>query len=314
MPMRTTLTSILLVFSSSLVALPLLHAHHDTEKMIALFSERIQSGEASAELYFRRAIEYRVLRQYAKAEADLQQALKVDPNYTAAHRELAHLLAKKGQNRLAIQSAKQAIHASRDINERSGAMILLARLLAESRQPKLALRHCRDAFELRPSGKVEWYLLHAELLNSLEMDRERQEVLAAGYATTHSIVLRNAWIDALLDAGEHGTAMPIIEKELKESRLKSSWLLRFARAKFATNQRIEARAALQSCLEELTVRIHPERPDISLIAQRGLARALLGKNDDARQDLEQALAAGADQWMTATLKRTLSNAAAIDLP
>ena len=156
--------------------------------------------------------------------------------------------------------------------------------------------------------------MHAELLNSLEMDRERQEVLAAGYATTHSIVLRNAWIDALLDAGEHGTAMPIIEKELKESRLKSSWLLRFARAKFATNQRIEARAALQSCLEELTVRIHPERPDISLIAQRGLARALLGKNDDARQDLEQALAAGADQWMTATLKRTLSNAAVIDLP
>ena len=314
MPMRTTLTSILLVFSSSLVALPLLHAHHDTEKMIALFSERIQSGEASAELYFRRAIEYRVLRQYAKAEADLQQALKVDPNYTAAHRELAHLLAKKGKKRLAIQSARQAIHASRDINERAGAMILLARLLAASGQPELALQHCRDAFVLRPSGKVEWYLLHAELLNSLKMDRKRQEVLAAGYAATHSIVLRNAWIDALLDAGEHGTAMPIIEKELKESRLKSSWLLRFARAKIATSQKVEAIAALRLCLEELTVRIHPERPDISLIAQRGLARALLGRSEGACQDLEKALAAGADQWMTATLKRTLTNAPAIDLP
>lgn len=308
MPMRI-LPYILLMLLSNLLPLPLLHAHHDTEKMIALFTRRMESGEANAELYFRRAVEYRVLRQYAKAEADLQQALKIDPNYTSAHRELAHLLAKKGEKRLAIQSARQAIHASGDINERSGAMILLARLLGASGQPETALRHCRDAFTLDPAGKVEWYLLHAELLDTLNRENERPEILAAGYTATHSIVLRNAWIDALLDAGRYSTALPVIEQELSESRLKSSWQLRYARAQIGLGLRTDANKTLTLCLEELATRIHPERPDISLIAERGLAHALIGQIDAARQDLAQARAAGADHWMTVTLERTLAGTA-----
>ena len=304
MPMRT-LPYIFLILFSSLVTLPVLLAHHDTEEMIAIFTQRIESGEASAELYFRRAVEYRVLRQYAKAESDLQQALNIDPNYTVAHRELAHLLAKRGAKKLAIQSARQAIRASGDINERSGAMILLARLLGASGQPETALRHCRDAFTLNPSGKVEWYLLHAELLDSLDRKNERPKILAAGYKATHSIVLRNAWVDALLDAGRYSTALPVIEQELSESRLKSSWRLRYARAQIGLGRTTDANKTLTLCLVELATRIHPDRPDISLIAERGLAHALLGSTNAAHQDLEKARSAGADQWMLAALEQAL---------
>ncbi len=301
------LPHILLILCSNIMLLPLVTAHHDTEKMIALFTQRIESGEASAELHYRRAIEYRILLQNPKAEADLRQALVYDENYTPAHRELAHLLAKRGEQKLAIKSARHAIRASGNLHERSGAMILLARLLAVAGQPEAALRHCLDAFELKPSGEVEWYLLHAELLDANNRPNERPEILAAGYSATHSIVLRNAWIDALLDAEKYKAALPVIHRELSSSRLKGSWRLRYARAQLGMGMTTDAGLSLALCLEELAKRIHPTRPDISLIAERGLAQALLGQIDAARSDLNRARAGGADSWMIATLERTLSD-------
>ncbi|MFP6872204.1 MAG: hypothetical protein VCA55_01740 [Verrucomicrobiales bacterium] len=303
---------ILLVLFSSTIFLPCLPAHHDTEEMIARFTLRIESGEASAELHYRRAVEYRILLQPAKAEADLHAALEYDANYTPAHRELAQLLTKRGETKLAIQAARHAILASRNLNERAGAMILLARLLATSGQPGAALRSCRDAFALKPPGEVEWYLLHAELLALLDRNHERPGILAAGYTATHSIVLRNAWVDALLDAGNFKAALPVIEQELSGSRLKSSWRLRHARAQLGLGRAADANAELAACLEELEKRIHPARPDITLIAERGLAHALLGRIGAARSDLRRARAGGADKWMTAALERALSDAAEID--
>ncbi len=311
MPMRK-LPHSLLVFLSSTILLPCLPAHHDTEEMIARFTQRIESGEASAELHYQRAVEYRILLQPAKAEADLHAALEYDPNYTPAHRELAHLLAKRGEKTLAIQAARHAILASRNLDERAGAMILLARLLAVSGQPGAALRSCREAFELKSPGEVEWYLLHAELLALLDRDHERPGILAAGYTATHSIVLRNAWVDALLDAGDFQTALPVIEQELSEARLKNSWRLRHARAQLGLGRIAAASAELATCLEELEKRIHPARPDVTLIAERGLAYALLGRIGAARSDLRRARAGGADQWMTAALERALSDVAKID--
>jgi len=306
MPMRK-LPHVFLVLFSSILFLPCLRAHHDTEEMIARFTQLIESGEASAELHYRRAVEYRILLQPAKAEADLHAALEYDPNYTPAHRELAQLLTKRGETKLAVKAARRAMLASRNLNERAGTMILLARLLAAAGQPGAALRSCRDAFELRPPGEVEWYLLHAELLALLDRDHERPGILAAGYTATHSIVLRNAWVDALLDAGDFKTALPVIEQELSGTRLKSSWRLRHARALLGLGRIAAAGTELAACLGELEKRIHPTRPDITLIAERGLAHALLGRMDAARNDLKRARAGGADQWMTAALERALSD-------
>ena len=47
-------------------------AHHNTEAMIAEFTAQIDTGEATAELYYRRATEYRVLRRPEEAEAETQ--------------------------------------------------------------------------------------------------------------------------------------------------------------------------------------------------------------------------------------------------
>ena len=281
-------------------------AHHDVETTIAGYTARIDSGETGADLYYQRATEYRVLRKPAEAEADLRTALEQDAAHASARGELARLLAARGEYDDAIEQAGLAAEYAKSDHAKAAALVLMARLLADADRTSAALDSCAAAFALRPKGDVEWFLLRSDLLGELGRGKERPATLSAGYASTGSIVLRKAWIDALLDSGDADTALPIIEKELASSRLKSSWLLRRARARLLNDQEEPAAADLRACLAELADRIHPARPDLTLIADRGLAKALLGETESARADLARARAAGADRWTTATLERQLT--------
>lgn len=289
----------------ALSALPAV-AHHDTEAMIAHLTERIETGEASANLYYQRATEYRVLLRPVEAEADIHRALEQDTAHAAARMELARLLGARGEFDAAIAQADTAVENAKSSPDRATALLLMARLLAAADRPADALAACDAAFTLRPEGDVEWFLLRADLLRETGRGPERPAALQAGFASTHSIVLRNAWIDALLDNGDTATALPVIEEELATSRLKSTWLLRRARARLLCQQRDLAMRDLHACLGELTGRIHPIRPDLTLIADRGLAHALLGDFAAARADLARARAAGGDRWSTAALERELA--------
>ena len=119
--------------------------------------------------------------------------------------------------------------------------------------------------------------------------------------------MRNAWIDSLLECHQYETALPIIEKELLESRLKSSWRLRRAKAYIGTGKINAAMKDLKMCLKELNQRIHPRNPDMTLIADRGLAHALLGNINTAKNDLTHLVQIGADKWITASLQKAINS-------
>lgn len=274
--------------------------------MIARFTERIEAGESDGDLFYRRATEYRVLRMHAEAEADLRRALQQNPDHIAARSELARLLSRRGENQEALAAAEAAVAAATSDSSRAAALVLVARLHSAEARHEAALHACEAALAAHPRGEVEWYLLQSELLAQADRDDERPGALKAGHDTTGSIVLRNAWIDALLDVGQAGAVEEIIDQELAESRLKSSWLLRRARLRVLAGDERGAAADLQQCLDELAGRIHPARPDVTLIADRGLANALLGNPEAAAADLARARASGADGWVTAPLERALA--------
>ncbi len=292
------------LLSAALALLTGASAHHDTETQIRLYTERIEAGERTAEIYYQRATEYRVLRRPQLAEADLRRALDRDPAYAPARAELARILNARGEPEAALDAAAQNVAAATTPRRQAAALMLLARLLADNAEPAAALHACDSALDVRPEGEVEWFLLRAELLGELGRGSERPETLAAGHRATGSIVLRNARLDSLLDEGRAAEALPTIEAELASARLKSTWLLRRARATFTTDPEA-ARADLEACLAELEGRIHPARPDLTLVADRGLAHALLGHRDRARADLARANRGGADRWVTAALERAL---------
>ncbi|MBT7982405.1 MAG: hypothetical protein HN584_07525 [Akkermansiaceae bacterium] len=281
-------------------------SHHDTKALIEQLTKRINSGESTAENYYRRAIEYRVLGQLKEAKNDLRIALQRNENFILARREITRILSKQGQHKLAILSAEKVITTATTQREKSSAMILLARMLLNAGEPLEAIKYSSTAFKLNPNGKLEWYLLHARLLGELKRDNERPEILRKGYQLTGSIVLRNAWIDSLLECKKYETALPIIEKELISSRLKSSWKLRRAKAYIGIGKINDAMDDLRMCLKELDQRIHPKKPDMTLIADRGMVNALLGNIEAAKNDLSHLIHIGAEKWVTIHLNKAIS--------
>ena len=282
-------------------------SHHDTKALIGKLTKRIDSGDSTAENYYKRAIEYRVLGQMEEAENDLKMALERNINFTVARRELTRILSKKGKHKLAIISAEKVIINAITQREKSSSMILLAEVLLNAGEPSEAIKYSSTAFKLNPKGKIEWYLLHARLLREIKRNDERPKILNRGYQTTGSIVLRNAWIDSLLECEQYEKALPIIEEELLESRLKSSWKLRRARAYIGTGNIDAAMNDLRTCIKELDQRIHPKNPAMTLIADRGLAHALLGNVDTAKNDLAHLIEIGADKWITAPLEKAIDS-------
>jgi hypothetical protein len=92
---------------------------------------------------------------------------------------------------------------------------------------------------------------------------------------------------------------------LSESRWQSSWLIRRARARQKLGETAAAKKDLQAAIVEINTRLRPERPDVTLLVDRGLAHALLGNVRAAQADLAAARAASADRALLFRLTKAL---------
>jgi hypothetical protein len=134
-------------------------------------------------------------------------------------------------------------------------------------------------------GDTKIDLLYAEILLDLERPADAAAALKGAWKRTNSIVLRNNWIDTALTAKQTKEVLPLIEKELRSSRLRSSWLIRRARALLVLGDKEAAHVDLRAALQEINPRLNPAQPDLTLIADRGLIHALLGNTALAKRDL-----------------------------
>lgn len=259
-----------------------LFGHHDVNAVILGLDKKIKAGP-TADLHYQRALEYRALRNPSMAEEDLRAALKLDSKHRGARTALILLL----ETPEAMTLAKSYLESSTDPKHRLEALYLIAQVADRSGDPKTALSTCRQIQKDFPDHPSEVDLLHARLLLTSGKPGEAAEVLKTAHQKHKSVVLRNAWIDAALSAGETAETLPIIEKEIASSRFRASWLIRRARAHLILNQPDKSRPDLNSALLELNSRIQPDRPDLTLIADRGLALTLLGSRNLARRDLEK---------------------------
>ena len=139
-------------------------------------------------------------------------------------------------------------------------------------------------------------MIRGRLHERLRKGAARVAGLKRGHEASGSVVLRNAWVDASLDAGVYAEVLPVIEAELAKSRLKSSWLIRRGRMRLGMGAREAGIKDLRDAVTELDPRIHPERPDVSLLIDRGWARVLLGEKEAARRDLKLARKHAGDPW------------------
>jgi len=280
-----------------LVFAPLVRAHDGPEHEIEELTERITKEGESADLLLQRAIEYQVIRKNSEAVKDLERANELDPGSAAIQSELGRAYFSTGKTNEALRVVTRGIDAEPTGADLGSLLIVRAEVLHERKENKKALEDANAAIQAHPNN-VEWYLFRSQLQYALRLKAERVTGLDAGIKQTGSGVLHREWVDALIEDGQHATALEKIEAEINSSRLRSSWLIRRAKVRKATGQADAAKADLEAALKELNSRISSTSPDPSLLADRGLTYDLLGDTETARKDYVSARDKGfTEAWM-----------------
>jgi tetratricopeptide (TPR) repeat protein len=277
-------------------------AHDSPEHKVTELSFEIARSGKTPELLMQRGIEHRALGELAHAAADFESAFQLDSNLTVALKELS-------LTQLAERKAELALRTiDRVLAKESSADFLMVRaeIHTARKDYRAALRDCEAAFQ-KGAGNLEWYLLRAQLQRRLGLYRDCLAGLREGLAKTGSAVLQEECVDAMIDAGEHKAALKAIERELADSRWRSSWLLRRGRARLALGQTKAAQRDVRSALKELNARIVANAPEVTLLTDRGLAHALLGDKFRAGEDLRRVRALSTDDSLLWRLEQSLAS-------
>lgn len=271
------------LLSLSLLFAPVLAlAHNDISGTIKALTAKIKA-KPTADLYYQRATEFRALQQKVHAIEDLESALKIEPQNRQA---LVALVQIYGSDKRALPLISRYQEFAKNKEDKFEARYLLANYKAKLGLLEQASSQCDTLHLIRPSEDPALDLFHAGLLLKLQRPNEATAILKKSLTRTKSIVVRNNWIDAALTAGQTKAVLPIIQEELNSSRFRSSWLIRRARASLILKKKVAALTDLRAALIEIGPRINPERPDFTLIADRGLIHALMENKTRAKHDLE----------------------------
>ncbi|HTI69958.1 MAG TPA: tetratricopeptide repeat protein [Candidatus Limnocylindria bacterium] len=299
---RTLSPALFLALAGWLAVVPLAMAHAGPEHDIEELTDRLAKEGESADLYLQRAIEYQVLGKYSEATRDLEQAMRFDRRNPAIQRELGRTYFAAGKTNEALDTVTRAIGAKPADLDHAALLVVRAEILRARKRYEKAADDVDLAVHLSP-GNVEWYLFRSQLQAHLKQTKERIAGLDEAIKETGSGVLETERVEALLDDGQFEPAMATIEKELEESRWKASWLLRRARVLISQGKKDEAKADLKKAAVEIELRLNVNTPDPSLLADRGLARELLGDKAGARKDYEDARDKGiTEEWVLERLR------------
>lgn len=271
-------------------------AHYDVNAAVEALTEKIKAAP-TAELYYQRAIEFRALREPIHAEEDLRASLKLAA-YQPSLAALARLLSQKEKHQEALATANQLL----EIISTEHHQLLMADLAFAAGEHDRAL----EAVKKGPITEDDTHLLHAHLLYLKRQHKEAATILKEAHHRTKSVVLRNAWLDASIAAGDFETILPILNQEIETSRFTASHRIRRARI-LQESDAASTQADLNASLSEVTFRLNPKRPDLTLINDRRQAYLLLGETQKAAADLEVMRKGGLEPigpWMLRSIPKS----------
>jgi tetratricopeptide (TPR) repeat protein len=265
-----------------LSAATIVAAHEGPEHVIDSLTREMRLHGTNAELLYRRAIEYRSLGNRLRFERDLDAAIHFDTDFFPARLELAKC---KLQQRDMV-AARQLIEPLTKADSpalRAVALATRAEIDACESNWDHAIDSLTVALETRPD--IEWYLQRAEFQTQAQKHEDAIAGLREGYANTESPLLLRELCDHLIavqttnakldDRRDYAEVMSIVQRELDESRIRSSWLIRRARIHAAQGEWTAARDDLLSAIAELRQRMSEQQPDAQVVSDHAQAQNLL---------------------------------------
>ncbi len=283
-------------------------AHPDPNHNIEAITQQIAAGDRRPALFYARSIEYRALDKLVEAEADLRQCLTDDPAFLPAKKDLALVLVAAGKGEDAVRAAREAVALAegKAAPIAAGAWSVLAKVEMARKNPAGVLEATTAGLKAMPRGEIDWFLMRAECFRALGKLTEAIDDLKRGHDALKSTILRNEWLDALIDAGRGDEALPVVEQQLQDARFRAGWLIRRARILLAKKQDEAAKDDLHLALGELDLHIRPDEPDPTLLVERGMVFHFLGEREKAAAELERADEIAGEPALTAPLARLLA--------
>ena len=256
-----------------------------------------------ADLYFLRANELLAIGKKKKAYTDLLKYTKLKPKDYIGWSELASV---ESDIKKQSEYLEKALKLTSSDNEKSYALYALAEYSYKTEQYQQALDYCSQAITLSEENQITQLLFKEHLMWRLGQLDQRVNFLAKVMKENSSHVLKHTWIDAKIDARQSADVKQVIDKEMKDSRFKSSWLIRASRCELEGS--LQAKEYAQAAIDEILPRLHPERPDLTL--QVDLVRAYSFLNDKesnkkAQQYFDHLNSLNYNQWELAELTELL---------
>lgn len=278
----------------------LLLAHEDPHDVIDTLTHQLEHAEAKdkAEIYFKRAVEYRISGQKQKAVADFFKYTKLMPDDYLGWLELGRM--QDGAEQRLIFLTRASIVS--DSNEgKAQSHYSIAECYYTLNNPKTALKFCQQAIQFQDEKNVTPLLFKSHLLWKLGELEKRVDFLSEVKSRHKSVLIERAWIDAKIDAGQVDEVKAVILKEMEESRFKSSWQIRAALCEAAGSD--EAKEYAELAIKEIDARFNSKRPDVTLLMDLARAYSITGDRAKADVYLKQAKAKRYDPWGMAELEQ-----------
>jgi hypothetical protein len=277
-------------------------AHDGPEEVVAALSAEIDRLGPTADRLCRRGCEYAALRNHVAAEVDLRRAWALRRDF-ATLQALVRVLVSRGALMEAADLSEAEVKSQAGHQSPNAALLALAGEVQWTRNEfEAAIERFDAALAVRP--EVDWYLMRSAAQAKLDRHVERVAGLRDGLRKTESPVLLAELCDAMIarvaaDPAPSPAveARAIVDRELAANRHRAAWLIRSARLRFIGGGQGPAQQELHEALLELDRRILPDRPDVTLVAERGVARLLLGRDAEARGDFLLARKHRAPPWL-----------------
>lgn len=239
-----------------LLATPLLRAHGDDQLLIDALTEELAKAPEAA-LFIRRGELFRHLQEWAKAEADLAAAARMEPKLALVDFFRARALLESG----AAEKARPLLDRYlANVPEEAEGWFLRGELFAALGKNEAAVAEYAEGIRRASSPRPEHYLRRARLLAaSPSVDPARVLVaLDEGTARLGPVAALVDFAIALeLDRGNHAGALQRIALAMETAPRRETWFVRqgdiLVRCGRATEAVVAYRAAL-AAINELPLR------------------------------------------------------------
>lgn len=280
--------------------------HRSPDRVVEALRERIKADGASLRLLTDWAYEHQSLGNWQAAVTAFRAAIELEPRSRFAILGCAKALLHTDAWPQADEMAQRGLALDENAASQAPFHALRARVFSRQHRWLDALEAWRGSLRsLHP--EIDWFLGETECLARLTRHPERVEALARAMTRNPSIVLRRAWIRALVDAGEFEVAFREIDRGMTKARWKSSWLLLRAQI-HGENQRFEEQKvdAMAAWLE-LRNRVRSALSDPYLVKDAAWALGYLGECDQALAYVEKARLLGVPEMDLLPIEQTIRN-------